>query len=66
MKERRIIQWLHAPEGSCLGNRVPIAIEELVEYDTVINGIPDRVMRNEARINDAITREAIQARETVG
>jgi hypothetical protein len=40
-----------------LGNRVPIAEEELVGY---IIDVPDRVIRNEARISGA-TREALRA-----
>jgi len=43
-----------------LGNRMPIAEEELVGY--IIDGIPDRVMRNEAQISGATTREALRAR----
>ncbi|KAH0948986.1 hypothetical protein HN011_005792 [Eciton burchellii] len=39
---------------------MPIAEEELAGY--IIDGIPDRVMRNEARISGATSREALRAR----
>jgi hypothetical protein len=39
---------------------VPITVEELVGY--IIDGIPDRALRNEARVSGAATREALMAR----
>jgi len=39
---------------------VPITVEELVGY--IIDGIPDRALRNEAQVSGAATREALMAR----
>jgi len=40
-----------------LGNRVPIEEEELIEY--IIDGIPDHILRNQARVSGLKTRAAL-------
>jgi hypothetical protein len=56
-KDETFNDYMH--QKIILGNHVPVAEEQLVRY--IIDGIPDRGMRNEARISSATTKKALKA-----
>jgi len=57
-KDESFSDYMH--EKVILGNRVPVVEKELLRY--IIDGIPDRMMRNGARISGVTTKEELRAR----
>lgn len=56
METRRIV-FRVLYEKVILGNRVPVADEELVDY--IIDGIPDETLRNQARLQNFDSKSAL-------